>query len=79
VTELHKCGHFINSPLNITPILNVKLKDIDNNLKDKSYQSLRHSNALDDEASECIYTSDREEVISETKFGCKLVHEIFLN
>lgn len=72
-SELHKRGHFINSPSDTTPILGAKTKEIDDDPKDKSYQPLKHSNALDDEAPECIYTSDGEEVTSETEFGRELV------
>ena len=50
-----------------------KTKDIEDHSKDKSYQPPKCSNALYDEAPECIYTSDREEVTSETEFGHKLV------
>ena len=45
----------------------------DDDPKDKSYQPLKHSNALNDKAPKCIYTSDVEEVSSETEFGCELV------
>ena len=55
-----------------------KTKDIEDDSKDKSYQSPKCSNALDDEAPECIYISDRKEVTSETEFGYKLVGGIFL-
>ena len=48
-------------------------RPIDNDPKDKSYQPLKHSNALDDEAPKCIYTSNGEEVTSETEFGRELV------
>ena len=72
-SELHKCGHFINFPTNEMPILGAKTKNIDNDPKDKSYWLLKHSNTLDDKAPECIYSSDREEVISVTEFGCMLI------
>jgi hypothetical protein len=72
-SELHARGHFVNSPSDAAPNLGEKTKDIDNDPKDKSYQPPKHSNALDDEAPECIYTSKGEEVTSETEFGCELV------
>lgn len=78
-TELHKRGHFVNSPSDATPILSAKPKDIDDDPKDKSYQPLKRSNALDNEVPECIYTSDGEEVISETEFGRELVCGNFKN
>jgi hypothetical protein len=71
-SELHKRGHFINSPSDETPILDAKTKDIDDP-KDKSYRPVKRSDALDDEAPEYIYTSDGEEVTSETEFGHELV------
>ncbi|KAI9509332.1 hypothetical protein F5148DRAFT_1283121 [Russula earlei] len=36
-SELHACGHFVNSPSDTAPILGVKTKDIDDEPKDKSY------------------------------------------
>jgi hypothetical protein len=73
-SELHARGHFVNSPSDAEPIIFPgKTKDDDNNLKDKSYQPPKCSNALDDEAPERIYASDGEEVTSETEQGHELV------
>ena len=73
-SELHKCGHFINSPSDTIPIFGTKSKNIsDDDPKDKSYRPLKRTDALDDEAPEFIYTSDGEEVTSETEFGRELV------
>jgi hypothetical protein len=54
-------------------------KDTDDDLNDKLYQPPKRSNALDNEAPECIYTSNGEEVISETEYGCELVSKTNLN
>jgi hypothetical protein len=72
-SELHARGHFVNSPSDTAPIPGTNTKEIGDDPKDKSYQPLKRSNALDDEALECIYTSDGEEVTSETEFGRELV------
>ena len=72
-SELHVRSHFVNSPSDEASNLGKKTKDIDDDPKDKSYQPLKCSNALDDEAPECIYTSNGEEVTSETEFGRELV------
>lgn len=65
VSELHACGHFVNSPSDTAPILGTKTKYINDNPKNKLYQPPKHSNALDDEAPEYIYTGNGEEVTSE--------------
>ena len=73
-SELHKRGHFINSPSDTIPTFGTKSKNIsDSDPKDKSYRPLKCTDALDDEAPEFIYTSDGEEVTSETEFGRELV------
>ena len=54
-------------------------KDTDDDLNDKSYQPSKQSNALNNEAPECIYTSNGEEVISETEYGRELVSKTNLN
>ncbi|KAI9509506.1 hypothetical protein F5148DRAFT_1282929 [Russula earlei] len=72
-SELHARSHFVNSPSDTAPILGVKTKDINDEPKDKLYRPPKHSNALDYEAPEYIYTSDGEEVTSETEFGRELV------
>jgi hypothetical protein len=71
--ELQARGHFVNSPSDTAPILDAKIKDTEEDPKDKSYQPPKHSNVLDDEAPDCIYTSDGEEATSETDFGFELV------
>ena len=76
-SELHTCGHFVNSPSDTAPIPGTNSKEIDDDAKDKSYQPLKHSNALDDKAPEYIYTSDGEEVTTKTEFGHELVGGIF--
>jgi hypothetical protein len=72
-SELHARGHFVNSPSDTAPIPGANSKEIDDDAKDKSYQKPKRSNALDDEAPEYIYTSDGEEVTTETEFGRELV------
>jgi hypothetical protein len=72
-SELHARGHFVNSPSDTAPIPGANSKEIDDDAKDKSYQPPKRSNALDDEAPEYIYTSDGEEVTTETEFGRELV------
>jgi len=54
-------------------------KDTDDDLNDKSYQPPKRSNALDNKAPECIYTSNGEEVISETEYVRELVSKTNLN
>jgi len=68
-SELHAHGHFVNSPSDTAPVPISKTKEVDNDLKDKSYQPPKRSNALDNKAPEYIYTSDGDEVMSETEFG----------
>ena len=68
-SELHARGHFVHSPSDVEPI-KARRKEKDN---DKSYQPPKRSNALDDEAPECIYTSGGEEVTTETEYGRELV------
>jgi hypothetical protein len=68
-SELHARGH---PPSDTAPNLGEKTKDIDNDPKDKSYQPPKRSNALDDEAPECIYASNGE-VTSKTEFDHELV------
>ena len=68
VSELKKRGYFVNSPSDdvpVGPILSNQNKD--DNKKDKTYQPLKHSSTLDDDAPEQIYGSDGEELISETE------------
>jgi len=71
VSKLEKCGYFVNLPSDDVPVLSNKTKDDDG--KDKTYQSPKHSSALDDEAPEQIYGSDGEELTSKTEYGCELV------
>ena len=75
-SELHACGHFVNSPSDATPILTIKTKNDNNNLKNKSYRPLKHSDVLDNEAPESIYASDGEEIMSETEYGCEQVSRL---
>ena len=75
-SELHARGHFVHSPSDAVPIISTKTKakdKDDDDPKDKSYQPPKHSNALDNEAPECIYTSDGEEITTETEHGQKVV------
>ena len=48
-------------------------EDNNDNIKDKTYQLPKHTNALDGEAPKSIYGSDSEEVMIETEHGCELV------
>jgi len=73
-SELHARGHFVHSPSDAIPIPSKpKPKDRDDDPNDKSYHPPKHSNALDNEAPECIYTSNGEEAITETEYGRKVV------
>jgi hypothetical protein len=72
-SELHAHGHFVYSPSDAVPIPSTKTKDINEDLNDKLYQPPKHSNALDDEAPESIYTSNGEEVTMEPEYGRELV------
>jgi hypothetical protein len=72
-SKLHARGHFVNSPSDEAPTFDDKADDNDNDPKDKSYQPPKCSNALHDEAPECIYTGDEDELTSETKQGHELV------
>jgi len=66
-SELQARSHFVHSPSDAVPIPADWNKDDDRN--DKTYQPPKRSDALDDEAPKSIYTSDGEEVTSETKYG----------
>jgi hypothetical protein len=72
-SELQARGHFVYSPSDTLP---ERAKDSeDDNPKDKSYQLPKRSrgNVLDDDMPEYIFTSDGEEVVSETDLGRELV------
>ena len=70
VSELKKRGYFVNSPSNDVPVL-AKIKDDDE--KDKVYQPLKQSSALDDEEPDQIYGSDGEELTSEMDHSHELI------
>jgi hypothetical protein len=72
-SELHARGHFVNSPSDLEPTFAGITKDNNDNVKDKSYRPPKCSDALDDDAPKRIYTSDGEEVTSETEQGQALV------
>jgi hypothetical protein len=72
-SELQARGHFVNSPSDVVPIPAKKNKDNEDHKNDKTYQPPKRSNALDDEAPKSIYTSDGEEVTTETEYGTELV------
>lgn len=72
-SELQACGHFVNSLSDEVPIPAEKNDYNDDHNNDKTYQPPKWSNALDNEAPKSIYTSDGEEVTTETEYGTKLV------
>lgn len=75
-SELQACSHFVSSPSDEAPNIPAKNHDNDNNNDldcDKTYQPPKRSNALDNEVPNSIYTSDGEEVTTETEYGTKLV------
>jgi hypothetical protein len=72
-SELQKHGFFFHSPSDIVPIPAAQTEDNNDNIKDKTYQPPKHSNALDGKAPKSIYASDGEEVTVETEHGHELV------
>jgi hypothetical protein len=56
-SELHACGYFVNFSSDTAPVPVSKTKEVDDDLKDKSYQLLKCGNVLDNEEPECIYIS----------------------
>jgi hypothetical protein len=77
-TELQRRGHFIYSPSNavVLPIPSEQSRNKsggDDSTKDKTYQPPKHSNPLDDEAPQTIYTTKGEEITSKTEYDCELV------
>ena len=75
-SELRACSHFVNSPSDTAPTqatLVEKTKGNDDDPKDKPYQPSKCSDALDNEAPECIHASDGEEITSETEYSRELV------
>jgi hypothetical protein len=51
----------------------------DDSAKDKTYQPPKRSNPLDDEAPQTIYTTEGEEITSETEYGRELVRRCLYN
>ena len=72
-SELHARGRSVHSPSDIEPILGTKTKDIDDDSDDELYHPPKHSNVLDDEAPEYVFTDAREEATGKTDFGHELV------
>jgi hypothetical protein len=71
-SELQARGFFVNSPSDAAPILPIpekKNKVDEDDKNDRTYQPPKRSNALDNEAPKSIYTSNGEEVITETEYG----------
>ncbi len=75
-SELYKRGHFLNSPSDAVPLDGPIQNNDDSDVKDKTYQPPKRSNALDNEAPEMVYASNGEEITSETEKGCELVRRI---
>lgn len=72
-SELQARGHFVHSPSDAVPIPVEQKKDNEDQKNDKTYQPPKKSDALDNEAPNSIYTSDGEEVTTETEYGTELV------
>lgn len=83
-TELQRRGHFVYSPSDevVVPIpldpsksdkTKNKSEEEEDSAKDKTYRPPKHSNPLDNEAPPSIYTTDGEEVTTETEYGRELV------
>jgi hypothetical protein len=51
-SKLKKCSYFVNSPSDDVLASVLSNQNKDDNKKDKMYQPLKHSSALDDEAPE---------------------------
>jgi hypothetical protein len=80
-TELQRRGHFVSSPSDAValPIPSAKTRnksEDDDSTKDKTYRPPKRSNPLDDEAPQSIYTTEGEEITSETEFGRELVRQL---
>ena len=83
-TELQRRGHFVYSPSDavVLPIPSEQSRNKsegDDSAKDRTYQPPKHSNPLDDEAPQTIYTTEGEEITSETEYGRELVRKCLYN